>query len=68
MVPKAIKAFPDKELIQYRGKAEVVSGNTVGCSLELLELCPGEARRKVLMEYGRSGEDVSVNTVFIQRN
>ena len=49
MVPKAIKAFPDKELIQYRGKAEVVSGNTVGCSLELLELCPGEARRKVLL-------------------
>ena len=29
-------------LIQYRGEAEVVSANTVGCSLELPGLCPGQ--------------------------
>ena len=29
-------------LIQYRGEAEVVLGNTVVCSLELPGLCPGQ--------------------------
>ena len=35
-----IHAFKKTSMIQYRGKAEVVSGDTVGCSLELLGLCP----------------------------
>ena len=34
--------FELKELIQYQGEAEEVSGNTVGCSLELPGLCPGQ--------------------------
>ena len=29
-------------LIQYRGEAKDVSGNTVGCSLELPGLCLGQ--------------------------
>ena len=31
-------------MIQYRGEAKEVLGNTVGCSLELPRLCPGKAQ------------------------
>ena len=49
--------FCKMTVIQYQGEAEVVSGNTVGCSLELPGLCPGQ-----YLPYGRSPKEGIANS------